>query len=219
MAGPAWNVDPPGAERRVVLNVQGVLRRIVADAPDRSEPSLDVAARWHQEVYAGIQVPSPSYLGNPRDSDPAHPDLLDYEVRVGSKQGLPAAQVPEALQTYVARVRGAVEAFDAALPPGQPPSTESELLDVVELAAVTHGEWVRIHPYANGNGRVARLWANWVAVRYGLPPFVRVKPRPGGSLYEAAAMASMGSPTSFTGHNGPTTAVFVDLLHQHRLGA
>lgn len=36
-----------------------------------------------------------------------------------------------------------------------------------ELAAVVHGEWVRIHPYANGNGRIAGTWANWVATRYG----------------------------------------------------
>jgi hypothetical protein len=31
----------------------------------------------------------------------------------------------------------------------------------------------------------------WVAARYRLPPFIRLKPRPAGVPYEAAALASM----------------------------
>ncbi len=46
-------------------------------------------------------------------------------------------------------------------------------------------------PFANGNGRTARLWANWCALRYGLPLFVRLRPRAAGSLYAAAAADSM----------------------------
>ena len=47
-----------------------------------------------------------------------------------------------------------------------------------------------MHPFANGNGRTARLLANAIALRYGLPPFVRLRPRPGLG-YPAAAEASM----------------------------
>lgn len=68
--------------------------------------------------------------------------------------------------------------------------TPRRLHGVLTLCAMLHGEWVRIHPFANGNGRTARLWANWAALRYELPPFVTVKPRP-GQPYAAAAMASM----------------------------
>ena len=50
---------------------------------------------------------------------------------------------------------------------------------------------MRIHPFANGNARTARAWANWAALRYGLPPFVRLRPRPEGLAYAAAAHASM----------------------------
>jgi hypothetical protein len=35
------------------------------------------------------------------------------------------------------------------------------------------------------------LWVIWVAARYGLPPFIRLKPRPAGLPYAAAALASM----------------------------
>jgi hypothetical protein len=48
-----------------------------------------------------------------------------------------------------------------------------------------------VHPFANGNGRIARVWANWAAMRYGLPPFVRLTPRPEGMAYAIGAHASM----------------------------
>lgn len=58
---------------------------------------------------------------------------------------------------------------------------------MLTLCAYAHGEWIRIHPFANGNGRTARLWANWCALRYGVPPFVKLKPRPEGDLYATAS--------------------------------
>lgn len=82
---------------------------------------------------------------------------------------------------------------------------KQELFAVVELSAGAHGEWIRIHHYANGNGRTARLWANWVAVRYGLPSFVRIKPRPGGLLYAQAAQSSMGD-AKFPADGGRSSA-------------
>lgn len=75
---------------------------------------------------------------------------------------------------------------------GADPSTMApqELHGVLTFCALLHGNWVRIHPFANGNGRTARVWANWAALRYGLPPFVTIKPGP-GQAYGAGAAASM----------------------------
>ena len=67
--------------------------------------------------------------------------------------------------------------------------TPDQLDAVLDLCAWAHAEWVRIHPFANGNGRAARLWANFIAVRYGLPPFVRLRPRPDGGYAEAGMKA------------------------------
>ena len=72
---------------------------------------------------------------------------------------------------------------------------------------------MRIHPYANGNGRVARIWANWVAMRFGLPPFVRIKPRPtGAALRDGRPLGGMGLPSDFRGDHDLTVSVFLDLL-------
>jgi hypothetical protein len=76
---------------------------------------------------------------------------------------------------------------------------------------VLHGEWVRIHPFANGNGRTARLWANWAGLRYSLPPFVTIKPRP-GNPYGMAAMASMN------GSHATAVAAFDQMLRGHLEG-
>ncbi len=213
MAGTAWNNDPAGSAQRIETNSRALLAALAADATKRAIPGIALAHRWHGAIFRGVDVPSPSFLGNPRDSDPRHPDLIGYEVAVGAKQGLPAAQVPAALTDFQTAIRTAVKAYDESFAVGAESSNSEDILAIVELAAVTHGEWVRIHPYANGNGRVARLWANWVALRYGLPPFIRVKPRPEGVIYARAAAASMGSPPRFTGDHGPTIAAFVDLLH------
>ena len=48
----------------------------------------------------------------------------------------------------------------------------------IELAAFSHHELVRIHPFIDGNGRVARLLCNLVLMKHGYPPIIiRTKDR------------------------------------------
>ena len=79
--------------------------------------------------------------------------------------------------------------LDDLIPAGSLPDGR-HLAAVLVLSAWVHAEWVRIHPFANGNGRTARIWANFIARRYGLPFFIRLRPRPGYG-YGAAAEAAM----------------------------
>jgi Fic family protein len=39
-------------------------------------------------------------------------------------------------------------------------------------AAVVHHEFTKIHPFDDGNGRVARLWANFILLQAGYPPLI-----------------------------------------------
>lgn len=206
-----WNEDPQGSEQQVLANAAEVLRQIAAAADDRDEPSVAVAQDWHRRIYAGVTLPVPYYAGEPRDSDPSCPELHGYEVRVGGSLGTPSAQVPGALADFEAGARRAVAPLDEAIPVGTRPQQDQEMSAVISLCAILHGEWVRIHPFANGNGRTARLWANWAALRYGLPPFVTIKPRP-GRPYSIAAMASMN------GDHRVAAAAFHQMLRMH-LGA
>ncbi len=51
---------------------------------------------------------------------------------------------------------------------------------------------MRIHPFANGNGRTSRVIANAILVRYGFPPVFRLRPRPDGSYPYAASKSMTG---------------------------
>lgn len=173
-----------------------------------------MAQQWHRDLFAGIPVPVPCYVGEVRGGGRC-PELEDYGVRVGSFTGVHPADVPAALASFEADMQDAVTVVDPHIAPGEIPWRNARAVSsVLVLCAITHGEWIRIHPFANGNGRTARVWANWVAVRYGLPPFVRLRPRPGGTAYADAAAASMQS------RHGPMVSVFHEMLderlRQHR---
>jgi fido (protein-threonine AMPylation protein) len=205
-----WNDDPPGAAVQILENAAAVLRDLTAEAGRRLSPTVAMAQEWHRRLYRDVPLPVPYYAGEPRDSDPDCPELQGYEVMIGRFQGTPSEQVPRALASFETGARNAVSALDQAIPVGQQPASGEELHGVLSLCAVLHGEWVQIHPFANGNGRTARLWANWAAARYGLPSFVAIKPRP-KDPYGLAAAASM------RGNHTATIAAFHQMLRE-RLG-
>ncbi|MCL2283688.1 MAG: Fic family protein [Fibromonadales bacterium] len=45
-------------------------------------------------------------------------------------------------------------------------------LSVIELAALFHYRYIRIHPFEDGNGRIARLLVNYILLRHGYPMIV-----------------------------------------------
>jgi fido (protein-threonine AMPylation protein) len=165
-----------------------------------------MACEWHREAHQGLHIPVPYYAGEIRDADPRFPCLIGYEVRVGAAPGVPSADVPAELDFFEQAMQRATASLDSAFPRDYVLTDVDELREVLTLCAIAHGEWVRIHPFANGNGRTARLWANWCALRYGLPPFVRLRPRPAHPGYGQAAAASM------RGNHEPMENVFVDML-------
>ena len=220
MAGPAWGEDAPGDEPALVRNVRAVLAQLVAQAQARQQPDVTMAHAWHRAIYVGVSsVPEPHFLGAFRGS--AHPHLRTYSVALADgrgrvvAQGPPPQDVSARLAVLDGSLKSAVASLDQLIPAGGKPFDAAELEAVVTLCAVLHGEWVLLHPYANGNGRTARVWANWAAVRYGLPPFVRIKPRPDGLLYPRAAASSMGHPPGWQGNHQLTISLFLDLLRAH----
>lgn len=224
MPGPGWSDDQPEDAARIVENAAGVLDDVAELATSRSSVTdLDVR-RWHRRLYDRCQVPSPAYLGRFRGED--DPALVDYEVGVGpdlpdgypDRVGVWADQVASAVDDFFAAADRALQALDAALPPGHVPQTVDDLHEVVAVVAVAHGEWARIHPFVNGNGRTARLLAAHISLRYSLPIFVALKPRPDDVAYARAARASMGRPPAFAGDHSEATAVFGHLLALHLLG-
>lgn len=191
-----WDVDSPVLGQ----NLASLLRQVRDESRRRDKPSLDLARSWHQKIMKGLAVPNPAMVGGFR----GEAGLDDIEVRIGRHRGIAPANVARALSEYEHRLQRAVHRLDELIPP-QAELSGDQLAAVIELCAWAHAEWVRIHPFANGNGRVARLWANSIAMRYGLPPFAALRPRPGGG-YESAGEAAM------RGEWLQTASLFRDML-------
>jgi hypothetical protein len=123
---------------------------------------------------------------------------------VGEYLDAHAATIEAELEATLRRVKAYRQAdpdFESAISKFAEAEAESAADDPVEGQTTR----VRIHPFANGNGRTARIWANAVLMRYGLPPVVRLRPRPDGG-YRDAGVAAM------SGDWRPTAAVFRRML-------
>ncbi len=147
-----WNEDSLRFRPTLGRNLARVLNEIRREAPLRDVPTLAMAQAWHREVFLGIPLPVPYYAGEFRDSDPRFPELDGYEVRVGPNRGVASRLVPRQLREFESIVQEAVRVLDAAIPLSSRPG-KGQLRSTLSLCAHVHGEWIRIHPFANGNGR------------------------------------------------------------------
>ena len=135
----------------------------------------------HRDFFAGLTPPNHTYFaGNYRGE--SFRCLKYYEVRVPSdpRVGYPAPGVEPALQDLRSVIESGLAALDtAAVLPLAVLSDEDKLLYVVAFACRVFEIFLRIHPYANGNGHIGRFIIWCVLGRYGYWP-VRfpIEPRP-----------------------------------------
>jgi Fic family protein len=200
---PNWDENSP----QLKANLTQILEEIAAAANQRIKPTVEMARHWHAIAMRNLEVREPRFVGAFR----GEPGLENVNVRIGTNYGVDPADVGESLKELEAKLQMLVSELDAVLPSGQKLNSD-EVAAIIDLCAWAHSEWVRIHPFANGNGRTARLWANSLAMRYGLPPFIRLRPRPNASYGQAGAKAMQGDwqPTAVVFHR-----LLEDFLAEH----
>jgi hypothetical protein len=192
-----WDRDSPTLRK----NLARLLEQIVEESVQRKTPTLGLARNWQRSFLQGLKVDQ-RYVGAFR----GEPGLERTGVKIGRFWGAHPSNVAQELREFEQKLQAAVSQFDKVLPTGKALSG-NEVDAVIDLCAWAHAEWIRIHPFANGNGRTARLWANFLALRYGLPPFVTLRPRPDDG-YEAAGARAM------RGRWEPTAAAFRRMLNR-----
>lgn len=177
-----WDESSP----RLRENLTKILAEISRAARSRALPTVALARAWQQATMKGLSVPDPHYVGRFR----GEPGLERVQVRIGDALGSPPDAVARELTAFEAKLQSVIGALDEAYR-GRDLDTDG-LAAAIDVAAWAHAEWVRIHPFANGNGRTARMWANFVFLRYGIPPAVRLRPRADGGYGAAGARAMKG---------------------------
>ncbi|HUB66704.1 MAG TPA: Fic family protein [Candidatus Methylacidiphilales bacterium] len=196
---PDWDANSPELQR----NLREVLLKVQDRATKRKIPTIEDTREWQSLTMYGLIAANSHYIG----AFCGEKGLENVEVKVLNNFGLPAKRVTQASKTSEHQLQAKVLAFDHALHPGMSPDA-AMLQAIIELCAWAHAEWVRIHPLANGNGRTARFLANCLAMRYGLPAFVCLRPRPGENEYARTSEQAM------RGNWKPTVQVFLILLNQ-----
>lgn len=184
-AKPHWDADSPELRR----NLHKVSASIQRDAEKRTTPMVATAKAWEKAIMTDLAVPQPLYAGHFR----GEPGLERCGVCVrdggNTYPGANPWHVADELDAFQTKLQCTVARLDAKYPDDDSLDDDG-MSAVIDLAAWAHAHWIRIHPFANGNGRTARVWANLLLMRYGLPPVVTLRPRPGGG-YSAAGVAAM----------------------------
>jgi hypothetical protein len=182
-----WDANSPQLQKNLV----DLGRRVSAQARARKTLNSALIRTWHTDMMHRLRA---------RDGEPAgvfrgELGLEDYDVRVDRHPGVSAPAVGAALRAFDGILEAQIRDLDAHISPGRlaEDMTNDLLNAVLLLCAWVHGEWVRIHPFPNGNGRTARILANSIALRYGLPAFMRVRPRPGDEYERVAQQAMQGN--------------------------
>src|SRR3954451_20517502 len=80
--------------------------------------------------------------------------LEDYNVKVGDLPGVQASDVSSELAQFDRKLREAIAELHPLIKPGQELNAD-DLAAILTLSAWAHPEWIRIHPFANGNVRAA----------------------------------------------------------------
>ena len=191
-----WHED----STRLRQNLTKVLHDIRNSAQRRDAPTLEAARKWQANTMVGLEVPEPEFIGRFR----GEAGVATIRVWVGGAEGVPPADVAKQLDDFEQSLQNVVAALDRRYPAEQQLDADG-LAAVIDVCAWAHSEWLRIHPFVNGNGRTARMWANSLLLRYGLPSVVRLRPHPNGGYGAAGARAMAGDWK-------PTAVVFRNML-------
>lgn len=197
----------PGSRGRVLRNLLGIVR--VRDLDEAESQALVIAQEAAIEKYGSGHTFS---CGDVCDLHrlwlgPIYSWAGEYRTINIGKSGFQFAHAP-----FIPRLMRELE-------PGplrrHTPCRQNDKVAVAQALAEVHAELILVHPFRDGNGRMARLLALLMALQAGLPPldFSPLTGR-GKRSYIAAIHAAMGA--NYT----PLTSLFLRIIDRsQRLAA
>jgi len=193
----------PGSNEQVLKNRLGIISKQDMDAAEARalEQAMDVLVRTYDEAHRFTATDlcdcHRMWLG----------DIYEWaghyrQVNV-SKDGFPFAAAMQ--------VPALMDQFDRDVLRRRTPCTFADRADVVRALAETHVELVLIHPFRDGNGRLARALSTLMALQAGLPLLdFSLMAGTGKTAYIAAIQAGLDK------HYVPMESLFGEIIEQSR---
>lgn len=189
---PDWDdVIPQGREPVFLCDLESALRSV--SQCGHEIVNCNEICEWHYLLFRNV-VPLDYYAGHFRQDSPDKV-CLACDVEVAGVPGAPFQIVANEIRKLSEALRismGRTELRWSTM------AQREKALRLAVLSAAFIGGFIRIHPFRNGNGRTSRLIWRWVLLRFGVPPQVRVHPRPGQDTPYAQLMAE-----AMHGNTGP----------------
>jgi fido (protein-threonine AMPylation protein) len=188
-AGPAPWREHPSDLPVIARNVAAIEAEILSTRGARDAFTLEIPREWHRRLFVGCQhMPPATYIGNFRGT--ALPGIASYAVRFGPFLGTPPGGVAAQLDGFEGQLQADLTRLDGAMPT-ESDVTKARLELLLPVAASAYAEWIRIHPFADGNGRTSRLLINWIMARYWQPLILPGRPPTDVDNLRAATAAAI----------------------------
>lgn len=161
-AGLVEDQTEPGSRGRVLRNLRGITRKRDMNLAETQEyyraldELVNVYDRQHRFTAANIRKMHRSWLSR------LYAWAGKYRQVNISKGGFHFAAAKYLPTLMTEFERGPLRRYT--------PCIFSSLDEIIHALAVVHAELVLIHPFREGNGRLARLVATFMALQAGLPP-------------------------------------------------
>jgi hypothetical protein len=155
-----WDEDDPEVRNRIMDNMALLLPEVVTSGRRRDPPTVDLIQDWHRRMLDGVPVAEPAVAGGFRGSGPQGGRLRTYRVVVDRVEAVRPGRVRSEMSLFGRHMEEQVAALDPLIPAKAPPGRRE--YEVITLCAWAHGELIRIHPFADGNGRMARAVILWI---------------------------------------------------------
>lgn len=161
-----------------------MLEDIVHDGRDLSENFI---REMHQII-----------LHEPYDKAAITPDGIRVKrhIQVGSYKMQPNHVVTETNETFYFAKPEETPAMMNDLMVWYNNAISERKLHPIELAALLHYKFIRIHPFDDGNGRLSRILMNLSLMKFGFPPVI-IKTQKKEEYYRALQQADGGDTTFF----------------------
>lgn len=157
----------PLATRAIVRGALRIERWLIEKAPS-TILSVAILQGFHRTMFGDV---FPDFSGRIRGPSPQY---IPYAVTFGNYRGEIHDRVPDACDRLINISTHLIHQLDRLKITMGDADFDTEVLKV---AAFVHCEIIRIHPFINGNGRVARICINYFAARYGYLPVPLERPK------------------------------------------